>query len=723
MKVEVATVECERNIDGEHHQMGIKSPRVIVDFMVNKLYTHKIKAITQEISCNARDAHREAGCAEQPIEITVPNAMVPFFSVKDNGIGMNYERLTSIYQFIGESSKRDANVQTGGFGIGAKCPWAYSDVFTTETVAWENGKKFKRVLVLHRTPENDISFDIISCEETNEPTGTIVKVPVKEQDFSDFLTQTIRATEFWNPKPIIKGARENEDFEWKKLETYLVGNNWTIYEDYDQNENFIINYDGVPYPIDTARFNDVSREFSILRRILDFSTKSLVINANIGDVNVALNREALEYSEKTINHIKHYISLCLESLKEFAVKDILGKQSLLEAMKCFHEHHSTLGNLIPDVLEWVAPTGEKIIINPATYIHIKGAVYTYHMNWKGRLKRSYNRTIDFSQTLLICKDAATNKADYEPARSQILGMMDVLGNNNNDKCVQVITSYDINDINTVNILKQNNLATIESYPRRKNKPRTTGGGTPTTKNLALCWEVGRYDLTTFYTKENKWADFTGKPYVLKETTSQFKLTANHLNTLDRYYTCQLTKHMGFEQVIAIRAKDEQEAIKNGLIPLYKVLLEKSTLVYSKTLGEEDTTFLMSQKSLNFLPTLNPKLFVTELFKNDQHIMHKFVKMVQEAQEIQSKAKSETRDYSYYLLEADKKYIAKLKQHDVTVTFGLNTLYRKLIKQYPMLTVNPKIFPARNNSYANAIKAMMLQAIQYINLVDKMGKKT
>jgi len=208
---------------------------------------------------------------------------------------------------------------------------------------------------------------------------------------------------------------------------------------------------------------------------------------------------------------------------------------------------------------------------------------------------------------------------------------------------------------------------------------------------------------------------------LKDTAAQFKLTNKHVNTIDRYYTSSLAKCLGFEEVYAIRVKDEQEAVKNGMVYLYGVLLKKNNAVSCKTLGEEDCTFLASLKPKTFLPVFNPKMF-SELFKNDKHLVHKFVTMFKEASEIKNNTKSGSKDYSYYLLEVDKKQFAKMQKQAVTITFGLNTIYKKITKQYPMLSVNPRLFSTNSYNYhMNAVRAMMCQAIQYINLIDKMGK--
>ena len=106
------------------------SNHVIFDILRNKMYSDKIAAICREVSSNSRDANREAGLADQPIEIefsdkqellNVGDTCVIF---RDFGIGINPDRLDNVFLKYGASTKRDTNAQTGGFGLGAKTPFA-----------------------------------------------------------------------------------------------------------------------------------------------------------------------------------------------------------------------------------------------------------------------------------------------------------------------------------------------------------------------------------------------------------------------------------------------------------------------------------------------------------------------------------------------------------------------------------------------------------------------
>ena len=111
---------------------------------VEEMYKNKIGAVAREISSNSRDANREAGRSDSPIAITISSENnllseeTNSISFQDNGVGISPERMDNIFLKYGGSTKRDSDEFTGGFGIGAKTPFAYTDrnEFTSKCV-WE----------------------------------------------------------------------------------------------------------------------------------------------------------------------------------------------------------------------------------------------------------------------------------------------------------------------------------------------------------------------------------------------------------------------------------------------------------------------------------------------------------------------------------------------------------------------------------------------------------
>ena len=94
------------------------------------LYSDKITAVAREIICNAFDAMTSVGKGLLPIEIHLPTSLEPFFSVKDQGTGLDHEDMVNLYTTYFATTKGGSNDDIGGFGLGCKSPFAYTSGFT-----------------------------------------------------------------------------------------------------------------------------------------------------------------------------------------------------------------------------------------------------------------------------------------------------------------------------------------------------------------------------------------------------------------------------------------------------------------------------------------------------------------------------------------------------------------------------------------------------------------
>src|SRR5579885_1217310 len=140
MRLNEVRPKVETSGELEEQFFSIEDQGMIFDILRNKMYSNPILAICREITSNARDAHREVKTPEVPVQITLPNHLEEYYKVKDFGPGISPDRMTNIFIKYTASTKRGDNVQTGGFGLGAKTPFAYSDSFSVVTVY--NGIKY-----------------------------------------------------------------------------------------------------------------------------------------------------------------------------------------------------------------------------------------------------------------------------------------------------------------------------------------------------------------------------------------------------------------------------------------------------------------------------------------------------------------------------------------------------------------------------------------------------
>ena len=177
---------------------GIKQDGLAHIFGVlrNQLYSDKILAVVREYSANAVDANVEAGKEDQAIVVTAPNAFDPTFRVRDFGNGLNEEEIRDIYANYGESTKRKSNKLIGQLGLGSKSAFAYGDNFVIDS--YVNGKK--STYNAYIDPSQIGMIAKMNEEETSEPNGVEICIPVKYADIYGFKDKIKNFFKFWSSK-------------------------------------------------------------------------------------------------------------------------------------------------------------------------------------------------------------------------------------------------------------------------------------------------------------------------------------------------------------------------------------------------------------------------------------------------------------------------------------------------------------------------------------------
>lgn len=272
---------------------------VIFDILRNKMYSNKIAAVAREITSNSRDANRENKKTDVPIEIEIvePNVFLSSTDMqimfKDKGTGITPDRMANIFLNYGASTKRNTNKQTGGFGLGAKTPFAYTDTFTVVTVyktPTGNVKDTYTASITDRSGKGSGEMILFNSEETKEDTGTMIVVPIRESDRAEFEREVHRATAFWKVKPVLKGF---ETQSWKFKEVFK-GTGFNIIEDIEDrfSNRYLVVLDGIPYEVDRGVLNLDSG-------FLHGTDLILCYHYNNGELTVSANREALQYDRGT----------------------------------------------------------------------------------------------------------------------------------------------------------------------------------------------------------------------------------------------------------------------------------------------------------------------------------------------------------------------------------------------------------------------------------------
>lgn len=299
---------------------SIKDQGMIFDILRSKMYSNPILAICREISCNARDAHREVGKPEVPVVIVLPNQLDYNYRVKDSGPGISPDRMSNIFIQYTASTKRDDNLQTGGFGLGCKTPFSYSDTFNVITV--HNGTKYQYTCFIDETKVGKLILH--SEEPTEEVNGTEIVIPVEPKDVHLFVEWTAHACRHWVVKPTVRGG----SIRWNTPEVILKGDDWSIITDPQHDANRIkAIIDGIEYPLSM----DALRTYTDRIGMIESMSGDLLLYFGVGELSLSASREQVYLDEKTQKKINDRLQSIFSIIKKMANDNIDQLPTLWEA--------------------------------------------------------------------------------------------------------------------------------------------------------------------------------------------------------------------------------------------------------------------------------------------------------------------------------------------------------------------------------------------------------
>lgn len=182
--------EVFKNSSSEDVSFRLKNEAMFIDLALSKMYSFPIRSVVREIISNAVDSHTRSE-PKRKILIVHPTAQNPQFVVQDFGVGMSEEEIRNVYCVLGESTKNKTNSQIGGFGLGAKSPFAYTDTFSL--VSRKDGVEIS--CIVYKDESNSPQLNLTNIKKTNLPSGFQVSIPVKQEDASTFR----EAIDFYAP--------------------------------------------------------------------------------------------------------------------------------------------------------------------------------------------------------------------------------------------------------------------------------------------------------------------------------------------------------------------------------------------------------------------------------------------------------------------------------------------------------------------------------------------
>jgi hypothetical protein len=702
---------------------------ILLNILRTKIYKNPILAVCREISCNARDAHREVSenpnnptTADTPIEIYLPNYAEPTLKIKDFGPGISPDR-KDIFVKFGASTKRDSNLETGGFGLGCKTPFAYGQSFTVDTVCdipafvykclVGNDKPRMRFVYNAYIDESQIgAMDLMRMETTDEPCGTSIILPVKSGDYWSFAETIIECTKHWDVKPNLFGGDPDDRPEYPALKELYRGTGWVMYTEGITYPCAIV--DGIEYPIDRYSLSgktDLHREMLFHGFCMEFG---------VGELTLTANRDHLHYDEATIQKILDRVDQIAAEIKNKIIDSINQAPTFFAACDLYRNVKSKIKGIVTNLgkLTW---NGHKLMTT--CNIHDIGPwakVVGYSANGDHVLVERSNQKLYFNQddVMLIHNDKTKYLSkhvvlwllkEHEDIRTiQVIYTPDVPSSSDFKEAVEregsiddVKVEYDTALLDLLEPIKYSSI----QVPKTKYLPKASGGGS------RVILEDGNINGYTLYSEYSRGchrlkatpAQFPrdeGGVYIMYDYTTRTFFSKSRINRED---WVKAKKILGEDIIGLTRRRAEMIADNPNWVPLEDALAKLFAPWLAKMPGDELKTLMEQAKFAN------------------RNKMSRFAGRLGEIEDKQSPL-IRWAEESEKLEKVVKEYSPALGLYrwfghnipDVGSYYGYDPddgpmvdLYNEIIERYPLISL-----------VSDRLRSTCDHLIEYINLLDK-----
>lgn len=312
---------------------------MVFQLFTKNVYSNPIGTVVREIVSNCFDSHTEAG-VNAPVLVrkfrdSQDNTL--YISFIDYGVGMSPDRVENIYGVYFESTKRVDNTQIGGFGIGGKTPLAYKRSTGQGEGEYDNSfnviTNFDGTKYAYLIYEGDDSpvITLLHSEPTTERNGTEIRVPVLDADVDKFTKEMVRQLYYFE-NIIFEGF--DDDYrhgETLSNEYQIIRAKSFLFRGSEYSEYVHICLGRVAYPID----------YNVLGLSQGDYRLPVAIRLEVGDINVTVSRESIDYSEATIKMLKAK----LEVVKEEIVKMLAKQYSDIQTLEQYFNVKNDFGQL------------------------------------------------------------------------------------------------------------------------------------------------------------------------------------------------------------------------------------------------------------------------------------------------------------------------------------------------------------------------------------------
>ncbi len=322
MKTQTQQVAVQHSQLGAVNDFEIKASAHAFTILSGQLYTDRILAVVREITANAIDAH-QVNNIKRPVDVSLPTIWKPTFSVRDYGKGLSPEGIKTLYTTYFSSSKNDSNEEIGGFGLGSKTPFAYTNSFTV--MSRHEGTEYTYTAFVSESGVPQIT--LMETKPTNE-SGLEVIVAVKKEDCNKFISAAHNAFFFLEEDKVatnidLKITKQLPLYKLDKISMFerhqrLPGG----YRSYNDSYKVLVVMGGFGYEleIESKIFQEVIP--AAIRDSMNYTDIGFIINAEIGEYELQPSRESITKTETNSRKISKLILQVIQEYINNALADI-----------------------------------------------------------------------------------------------------------------------------------------------------------------------------------------------------------------------------------------------------------------------------------------------------------------------------------------------------------------------------------------------------------------
>ena len=451
----------------------------IMGILRSQIYSDKLLAVIREYSTNAVDANIEAG-KDACINVQLPSLNDSTLSFRDYGYGLTDEEVCQLYVKYGASTKRNSNDYTGCLGIGCKAGFAYGDSF--QVISYTTNKITTWLARIDESKRGTISM-LNSTENTTGTTGTEVRVTIRKQDIDDCISKAKKFFKYWRTKPII-------NCELPKLDIFESTDDWAITKEsqrpyhYQNHRNAFVVMGNICYPLSADSANITGKGSALIQ------CSNVIFYAPLGSLDIAANRESLEYTDRTRNALVAMSNNMLIDLASKLSKLVANEPSRINAsIKSFHYDDDLPGGIIQQIKANAQWQGQELI---STISLPKGHTAVRHFRKKKSWRSEdyvFTKDKDISgfglrANMTICVHN-TDEIPLANATRRIRTLQANNGNNNEDTFV-VIPKAALNNITPkLEYADYTDLLDITPMPANRTIITKSDGTTETVKPVRI----------------------------------------------------------------------------------------------------------------------------------------------------------------------------------------------------------------------------------------------